>query len=289
MPATSPSDPDAVLLCQLPGMRASALLRLTERWSSPAAILRAQSSELRAAGLPPALVARIVAAPRQRSATEAGLKSLERMGITSIPLLASEYPRRLRDLPEPPLLLYAQGAWPPPAPIVALHSPGPLTDEPAADAGTLLLALGNLGVSTAAGSDHLELLSPNRSLAVLPFGLLLARSRVPDPLRGAATAGAATLLSITPVNAAATPSAEELARDVLIALADGLLVVGDALPAHALSRAELHCWTLGGDTPGPSPRSAKRLRPGEAGAQLIARALGLRGSGDTTVQQEHLW
>ena len=274
------------MLCQLPGMRASALLRLMERWSSPAAILRAPSAELRAAGLPPALVARIVAAPRQRPATEAGLKSLERMGITAIPLPASAYPRRLRELAEPPLLLYAQGAWPPLTPMVALYGASAPDEAQAAETGALLQALARLGVAVAASFDQVDLLPASRGLVALPFGLLLARSRVPEPLRSAAAAGTVTLLSVAPVNAAPTPAVEELARAVPVALADGLLVV-DGDPPPTLPRAELHCWTLAGAT--PNLKSVKRVRPGEAGAQRIARTLGLRGSGDRTVQQEQLW
>src|SRR3712207_2685922 len=94
----APPDPEAVLLCQIPGMDAALLRRLFERWTDAGSILRAPSSELRAVGVPPALVARLVAAPRQRGPTEAALRSLERMGIVPVPLLAPDYPQRLCDL-----------------------------------------------------------------------------------------------------------------------------------------------------------------------------------------------
>src|SRR3712207_5203801 len=109
MPTTlAPPDPEAVLLCQIPGMDAELLQRLLQRWDDPGAILRAPSARLREAGVPAALVARIVAAPRQRGAVEAGLKSLARMGIVTIPLPAASFPSTLRSLPQPPLLLYIQ-------------------------------------------------------------------------------------------------------------------------------------------------------------------------------------
>src|SRR6478672_7787018 len=80
----APSDSEAVLLCQIPAMDGALLLRLRDRFQTPSAILQAPSSELRALGMSPGLVARIVAAPRQRAATEAGLRSLQRMGIRAV-------------------------------------------------------------------------------------------------------------------------------------------------------------------------------------------------------------
>ncbi len=286
-----PPDPEAVLLCQIPGMQAAVLLQLVEHWPTPASILRAPSSELRALGLPPALVARVVAAPRQRPATEAGLKGLERMGIVPLPLLDPRYPERLRRLPAPPLLLHVQGGWPPPAPALAFRRAGELDDVRGQEMSELLSALAGLGIPLAAGGADLRLLPPNRSTAILPFGLLLARSRVPDGLRDAAMAGRSTLVSVGPVNAPATPPAEETAWHVLLALADGLLIVGGREAELPAVRPELHIWHIAaGETGGAAPtRTRRSLRGGVVGAAAIARALGVRASGETTVRQEQLW
>jgi hypothetical protein len=265
-------------------MRAALLRPLIERWGTPEAVVRAPSSELRSLGLPPAIVARVVAAPRQRAAAAAGLQSLERMGIQTISLLDDGYPRRLHDLPEPPLLLYAQGTWPVPSPstaVLQIESPSTLDEELAA----LVHALHQLGAAIAAEHTSLALLPLSRSLGVVPYGLLLARSRVPDPLREAVAAGQATLLSVASVNAAPTGMAEDLARRVLLTLADGVVMTKGTEIALPTPRPDIHLWTLAGSSSG----SIKRLRPGEAGARTIARAIGIRLAGDTKVTQERLW
>ena len=59
----APPDLDTLVLCQLAGLEAPLLRQLLARWETPAAILQAPSAALRRAGLAPALVARIVAAP----------------------------------------------------------------------------------------------------------------------------------------------------------------------------------------------------------------------------------
>jgi DNA processing protein len=283
-----PVDPEAVQLCQIPGMRASLLARPIERWGTAAAILRAPSTDLRALGLPPALVARIVAAPRQRAATEAGLKSFERMGFIPVTYLGDDYPARLRQLPDPPLMLYIQGTWPIPPPIVALARTEARAEQDTAPVSELLAALAERGIHVAAVYDDAALLPSSGSAALLPFGLLLARSRVRDSLREAATGGQSTLLSVAPINAPNTPAAEETARQTLIAIADGLIVAGEAPLAAAHGRAELHTWIIK-DGPAEQSRRSKGLHAGAAGAETIARALGVRPAGDTTVRQERLW
>ncbi len=123
------AEPEAVLLCQVPGLNAALLRRLLERWPDASTILRAPSSELRATGVPPALISRIVAAPRQHAAIVAGIKSLHRMGIVSITYLSPTYPQRLRELAEPPLTLYVQGCWPPKEPSITLVGQTDESDE----------------------------------------------------------------------------------------------------------------------------------------------------------------
>jgi hypothetical protein len=260
------------------------LSRLLECYETAAGILRAPSGALRAAGVAPALVARIVAAPRQRAATEAGLKSLERMGILPLPFLAPDYPQRLRTSPEPPLLLYVQGRWPlPPAASIAWSSNTP--EHQHAIAG-LFAGLRQLGIQTMTTALHLDILPGSDALGILPFGLLLARSRVPDPLRSAVTQGRATLLSVAPVNAPATPVLETIAEQTLIALADGLVMAG-ASHNHAV-RPDLHHWRIGADGFIVPNRPEKNAR-GDTGTAIIARALGIRPLGESTVQQEPLW
>lgn len=281
MAAPIAPDPDAILLCQIPGLHASLLRRLLERWQTPAAVLRAPSSDLRTYGLPPSLVARIVAAPRYRAATEAGLKSLERMNIRTVSFLDASYPRRLDYLDRPPLLLYAQGMWPPPAPVVALLL-GAGRSETTGSYETLVAALRERGVAVAVDQTALDLVGTRLSLAVLPFGLLLARGRVPDVVYTAVAAEQATLLSITPVNAASVRSAETAARSALVTLVDGIVQAEQPAEAPVL-RPDTHVWSIADGVVG------KRLRPDETGARIVARALGIRAAGEATMTQERLW
>lgn len=288
MPTVHPMlDSDAVLLCQIPGMRAELLRRLLDRWGSATAILRAPSAELRSAGTSPALVARIVAAPRQQAATEASLRSLERMGITTLPFPAPDYPQMLRGNPDPPLVLYSQGRWPLPEPIVVFVAGEELHGEFRERVTALLQTLAECGIVVATISD-LALLPTVNALAVLPFGLLLARSRVPEVLLMQAASGAATILSVTPVNAPPTPVWEEAARQALLALAAGVIIAG-TLPEPLALRPAACRWFLRSEIPAGTKRSPSIIDGGENGAKTIARALGIRSLGLTTVQQGRLW
>lgn len=288
-----PPDPEAITLCQIPGMDAVLLLRLIRRWETPAAIGRAPASELRLLGVPPAIVARIVATPRQRAATDAGLRSLQRMGIATVTLLDPAYPARLRDLPGPPLVLYIQGAWPPGTPAVTLIAGTSLQAADREVARALLVSLADLGLAVMANGDEIELLPPAAALAALPFGLLLARGRVPDTLRDGVAAGRSTLVSVAPVNAQDSPTLASQARVLLLALADGVVWAGHPLPETPPDRPDLHQWVLhSGDMPGSlhgREASPPPVRAGAAGVQAIARALGLRVVGTRTAQQERLW
>lgn len=278
-------DPEAITLCQIPGMDAMLLRRLVERWETPEGVVRAPASELRGLGVPPTVVARIVAAPRQRTATEAGLRSLQRMGISTLTVLDRAYPERLHRLPQPPLVLYIQGAWPPGTPGVALLSSAVLPETQQNSARSLLAALVEQGVVVIAGGEAVDLLPPTRSLAALPFGLLLARGRVPDALREAAAAGSSTLVSVAPVNAQSSPVFAAHARALLLALPDGVIRAGDPLPELSFDRPELHKWVL----PGVETQPARTVRKPETGAAEIVHALGLRPVGAGTAQQERLW
>ena len=284
----TPPDPDTLVLCQITGLEAPLLRRLLVRWATPDAILRAPAAALRAAGLPPALVARIVAAPRHRAAIAAGLQSLARMGIVPLPLVAPAYPARLRDSPNAPVVLYVQGRWPPVAPLVALSTDDALDAAGRAAAATLLAALHAHEITVMAAGGDLSLLPATGCLGVLPAGLLQARTQVPEALRTSVADGAATLLSVAPITAPATSELEAAAAQVLQALADGLVVAGRGA-GLAVARPDLHQWHL---RPAGTARAGRPMQPipgGAAGAARIVRALGIRGVGTAQVQQERLW
>src|ERR687886_1916843 len=242
-PTVAPPDLDALVLCQLAGLEAPLLRQLLDRGAPPTAILQAPSAALREAGLAPALVARIVAAPRQQAAAAAGLQSLANLGIVPLPWLAPAYPERLREQPAAPLLLYVQGRWPPSSPTVAYVAAGALDEAGRAEVTALLAALHGWGISVLATGADLRLLPAAGSSGVLAAGRFVARSQVPEGLRTSVGAGIATLLSVAPLTAQATPALEAVAATVLQALADGLVVGGTGV-APTPGRADLHQWHL---------------------------------------------
>ena len=125
-------------------------------------------------------------------------------------------------------------------------------------------------------------------LGVLPAGVLQARTQVPEALRTRVAAGAATLLSVAPITAPATPALEAAAAQVLQGLADGLVVAGRG-EGLATARPDLHQWHL---RPAGTARAGWQMQPipgGAAGAERIARALGLHAVGTAQVQQERVW
>ena len=287
-PTLAPPDLDTLVLCQLAGLEAPLLRQLLDRWETPTAILQAPSAALREAGLAPALVARIVAAPRQQAAAAAGLQSLATLGIVPLPWLAPAYPARLRESPAAPLLLYVQGRWPPAHPTVGYVTAGALDAAERAEVPVLLAALQAWGISVLATGSDVSLLPVAGSIAVLAAGMLLARSQVPAGLRTSVGEGTATLLSVAPLTAQATPALEAVAATVLQALADGVVVAGTgAGPAPA--RPDLHHWQLRAGGAANVGHAARPIRGGVAGAERIARVLGLRAVGVARVQQERLW
>ena len=225
--------------------------------------------------------------PRQRATAAAGLQSLVHLGIVPLPLLAPAYPERLREQPAAPLLLYVQGRWPPPPPTVGYVTAGALDEAGRAEVTELLAALQAWGISMLATGAELSLLPAAGSIGVLAAGLFVARSQVPEELRTNVGAGTATLLSVAPLTARATPALEAVAATVLQALADGLVVAGTGV-APAPARADLHQWHLHPASAANRGRTAHPIR-GAAGAERIARELGLREVGAVRVQQERLW
>jgi DNA processing protein len=91
-----------------PGVGTLTTLRLLEKFKSPQAILRASSSELEAAGLSPSQARNLASGYSFEDAIEQHQKLLE-LGVQLITLHDAAYPQRLREIFDPPLLLFAIG------------------------------------------------------------------------------------------------------------------------------------------------------------------------------------
>jgi ABC-type glutathione transport system ATPase component len=171
---------------------------------------------------------------------------------------------------------------------VAYVTAGALDEAARAEVTALLAALQARGISVLATGADLDLLPAAESIGVLAAGLLVARPRVPAALRTGVGDGAATLLSVAPLTARATPALEAVAAMVLQALADGLVVAGTGA-GPAPSRPDLHQWQLSAGGAANVGHAARQIQGGPAGAERIARALGLRDVGTVRVQQARLW
>ncbi|MBA3947844.1 MAG: hypothetical protein H0X37_25235 [Herpetosiphonaceae bacterium] len=280
-------DPYELLLCQIPGLQARHVVALLEQWGDARAIIGAPAAMLRAAGVPPAIVARIVAGQRQVTQVAAGLKGLARLAITPIPLVSAAYPERLRQSTEPPLLIYVQGAWPPGEPLVTVtvHRSLPAEREPIIR--DWLARLPGLGLVLGAGELVHQLVPPVGTLFAVSYGLMLARQRLPIPLREAIQSNQATLMSAVAINAPPDERSAVLTEAMLLRLSTGQLALDSGTSADLC--VPLHFVLAFKDEPVDGQAAVgKRLRPNAAGGRVLARALGIRVTATATVQQQRL-
>jgi DNA processing protein len=82
--------------------------RLIRHFGTPTAVLSASYSELRAVGVAEE-TARAIAGKVSEAAAERQLAALERSGGCVLTLADAAYPALLRDIPDPPLLLFVRG------------------------------------------------------------------------------------------------------------------------------------------------------------------------------------
>jgi DNA processing protein len=111
MPALAPTQEetlDWLALRMVPGVGTLTTLRLLEKLKSPQAIFRASASELEAAGLGPAQARNIASGYSFDDAVDQQQKLLD-AGARLITVQDPGYPQRLREIFDPPLLLFAIG------------------------------------------------------------------------------------------------------------------------------------------------------------------------------------
>ncbi|MGA2063924.1 MAG: DNA-processing protein DprA [Thermoguttaceae bacterium] len=100
---------DAVRLSLVPGVGPRTRQKLLGRFGSPAAVLAAAPSDVRATeGVGPKLSERIAAAPREIDA-EAEIALCRQHGIAILTDTDPQYPRMLREIADPPGLLFVRG------------------------------------------------------------------------------------------------------------------------------------------------------------------------------------
>jgi DNA processing protein len=265
------------------GVDAGRLARRAGGWER---LLAASPRELAALGALPALVDALVRVRRLDVAVYC--RRLERAGVTAIPASDARYPARLRDLPDPPGVVFLRGAA-----AHALVRDGPVLAivgsrcaaaaslalardlaSQAAAAGAVIVSGLALGVDAAAHEGALD--AGAATVAVLGCGIDVVYPRANRRLHGRVER-AGLLVSEYPPG---TPAARWRfpARNRLIAaLADAVLVVEARERSGALITAD-HALDLGRDVlavPG-SPAAA-----GAAGTNgLLKAGAGLIEDGD---------
>jgi DNA processing protein len=95
-------------LILVPGLGARRTSLLLERFGSPQAVFRASVDELEAAGLA-ASAARSIASGCTFDDAIRQQERMRELGVAAIPLVDARYPRRLREIYDPPPLLFALG------------------------------------------------------------------------------------------------------------------------------------------------------------------------------------
>ncbi|MBX6315276.1 MAG: DNA-protecting protein DprA, partial [Isosphaeraceae bacterium] len=97
----------------VPGVGPRIARALLERFGTASRVLKARAAELRQVeGVGPKLAARIVRA-RAELAPEAELELCQQHGVRLIALADAEYPKPLKEIPDPPPLLYVRGTLAP--------------------------------------------------------------------------------------------------------------------------------------------------------------------------------
>jgi DNA processing protein len=98
-----------VLLNMVKGIGSIRTRRLLDAFGRPAEIFKAAPQKLiEAAGLTPFLAQAVVAAPVQMN-PDAEIARAEELGVQILTIAGEDYPRSLRAIPDPPVVLYVKG------------------------------------------------------------------------------------------------------------------------------------------------------------------------------------
>lgn len=171
---------DAIALAMVPGVGPLMSRALLEHFGSPGRVLRASSGELRnVPGVGPKLAASILESRRAYD-PEVELAECRGRGVTPIPLASPEYPPPLKDIPDPPPILYRKGTYQPEDQIaVALVGSRKSTPYGVRIAERLAASLARVGIAVVSGlargidaaAHRGALKAGGRTIAVMANGL----------------------------------------------------------------------------------------------------------------------
>lgn len=104
---------DVLRLALVPGVGPRTRKTLLERFGSSTAVLRASASQLQEVhGVGPKLTSKIVAA-RDEIRAEDEIELCRRSGVAIVSDSDPRYPKLLREMPDPPAVLFVRGCWEP--------------------------------------------------------------------------------------------------------------------------------------------------------------------------------
>lgn len=237
----------AIILNMLPQVGPVRFGRLIERFGSPAAILSATASALRGVeGIGPE-VSSVITSWRDHADLDEELGLAEKAGARVIQRGDPEYPPLLREIHDPPIVLYVLGKLEERdhrhgLGVVGTRRPGHYATEAAkklsyqlAYAGITVYSGLARGIDTAA---HLAAIAANgRTVAVLGSGLSGIYPEENIPLAGKITSGHGAVVSEFPMATAPTRQTFPKRNRIISGCSFGLLVVEAGLNSGALITA----------------------------------------------------
>ena len=237
----------AIILNMLPGVGPVRFGRLMERFGSPSAIMEAKGSELRRVeGIGPEVSA-LIASWNEHADLDAELALAEKAGARVITREAPEYPPLLREIHDPPIILYVLGKIEERdhghgIGIVGTRKASHYATEAAKKLGYQLAYAGLTvysglarGIDTAA---HQAAIAANgRTIAVLGSGLSLPYPEENIPLAEKIVSGHGAVISEFPMATAPTRQTFPRRNRIISGCSFGLLVVEAGLNSGALISA----------------------------------------------------
>ena len=233
-------------LRMVPGLGTLSTLRLLDKLKSPQMIFRSSASELEAAGLSPAQARNLASGCSFDDAVDQQQKMID-TGAQLISIQDARYPQRLREIFDPPMLLFALGRIEllatPGIAVVGTRRPTPYgiaaSERLSADlakAGLTIVSGMARGIDTAA--HRAALVNNGQTIAVFGCGVdMLYPSENRKLYQEIAKAG--LLLSEFPMGAPAYPQNFPIRNRIVSGLSIGVLIVEGAQHSGSAITAKL--------------------------------------------------
>lgn len=222
--------------------------QLLDRFGTPSDILTASRSQLEAVGLKAETIHELKGG-ETRARANAEVERLGRLGIDVVVLADEDYPALLREIHDPPIVLYLRGAWreslrQPCLAVVGsrrsssygVNAAQSLARELAASQLTIVSGLAR-GIDAAAHRGALE--AGGRTIAVVGTGLETTYPPEHEKLADEILAAAGALLSEFPLGTPPLPQNFPYRNRILSGLSFGVLIVEAAEHSGSLITARL--------------------------------------------------